>query len=144
MYIERKRGMARTTMSLKEIKMKHSITELYRIEGYKGLYTKEYLECEQIQILKRIGKHTFGKAQQCQYIVNAKGVATLHEPLSERTIYLYGEKTWFDTQEERDAYKAECEQTFITKRERIQLTNQLLSKIEHYTNEQLIQLIQQI
>lgn len=87
--------------------MKHNIEELYTIEGYTGLYTKEYLESEEIPVKKVRAK--LGEARVCRYYTGANkkdGSVKIYEPLSMRIGYMYGEKTWFDTMEERDAYRA--------------------------------------
>lgn len=89
--------------------MKHSVNELYHIpERYGHHYTREGLAAAGIQIAPpRTTRHnTPGMARAHGYLQNSKGYITIHDAEGDRVVYLYGEKTWFDAKEERDAYRA--------------------------------------
>lgn len=83
--------------------MKHFANELYKINGAK-FYTDDYIKSNKIPKGKRYGQEGWSKAltlgtnKDDFRIYTAEGV---------KIAYAYGEKTWFDTKEERDAYRAE-------------------------------------
>lgn len=83
--------------------MKHSIEEVYYISGRNGTYTAAYLAANNIPICSR---HTFlqeGYAHKCSYKVAPTFYLT--EVCGKRKVFMYGEKTWFDTEEELAAYR---------------------------------------
>lgn len=83
--------------------MKHSIEEVYSINGRNGTYTEAYLAAHGI----RIGHyHTLlqeGYATKCLYKVAKEFYLT--DVNGKRKVFMYGEKTWFDTEEEVMAYR---------------------------------------
>lgn len=76
--------------------MKHSVNELYRINGKPGLYTKEYLHTYGVQVGRWNEK---GKAHSVVYLCGSS-VLNIHDANSDRKIYKFGEHTYFDTEAE--------------------------------------------
>lgn len=116
--------------------MMHTYEELYKINGI-GFYTEDYLVANNIPMGKRFSDE--GKARRCVSLGTDKGTKTIHTAQGKRTIYTYGEKTWFDTEAERDAYRAQRN----AEREEETQKNKLLKTImEHYKDMSLEQLEQ--
>ena len=116
--------------------MMHTYEELYKINGI-GFYTEDYLVANNIPMGKRFSDE--GKARRCVSLGTDKGTKTIHTAQGKRTIYTYGEKTWFDTEAERDAYRAQRN----AEREEETQKNKLLKTImEHYKGMSLEQLEQ--
>lgn len=92
--------------------MKHSIQELYKIMSAKApiLATASFIEAygiptttAEVAQARLNGKRYALKATHQQ---SNKGYAKVYTANSIDLIWLYGEKTWFDTKEERDVYRA--------------------------------------
>ena len=83
--------------------MKHSIEEVYSINGRAGTYTAAYLRAHGI----RVGSHHTllqeGYATKCSYKVAPSFYLT--DVNGKRKVFMYGEKTWFDTEEELSAHR---------------------------------------
>jgi len=84
--------------------MMHTINELYKIDGAK-FYTADY-----------IIKHNIPKAKsyndtngwsKCYGLGTDRGTKNIHTADGVKVVYTYGEKTYFDTAEERDAYRVQ-------------------------------------
>lgn len=90
--------------------MKHSIDELYHIDGQK-LYTEDYLIAHNVQQRDRKSLNSKGwtRAHAEQGSGKDQG-KTIHTAKGSKRVYLYGEKTFFDTQAERDAYREQMNQ----------------------------------
>lgn len=86
--------------------MKHSVRELVKVNG-KGYYTQEYVEVNGIPQARTFGAGNSGW-QTVLWVNQKKGVIKIQTPTQVITGYLYGEKTWFDTEAERDEYRAAC------------------------------------
>ena len=105
--------------------MMHDVNELYHINGQK-LYTKDYIEAHNIP---KHNTHSEGGWSEVRYINNNKGVINIYTAQGKKVGYLYGQYTWFDTEAERDEYRAQrnAEREEETKR------NKMLKAImEHY------------
>jgi len=102
--------------------MKHNIEEIWTIptpfkngDGYKNNYYVEgYLVANNIARLtykQRMAlptneaRHT--APRPVTYLVGRDAVKIHNANGEQMLIYMYGEKTWFDTREERDAYRKE-------------------------------------
>lgn len=83
--------------------MKHSIEEVYYINGRNGTYTAAYLAANNIPIGSRHTLLQEGYAHKCSYKVAPTFYLT--EVCGKRKVFMYGEKTWFDTEEELAAYR---------------------------------------
>ena len=106
--------------------MMHTYKELYKIGG-KGFYTEDYLIANNIPMGNNFGEE--GKACRCVSLGPDKGTKNITTAQGKRTVYTYGEKTWFDTEAERDEYRAQRN----TEREEETKRNKMLKVImEHY------------
>lgn len=97
--------------------MMHSYKELYKINGQK-FYTEDYILAHNIPKAKRYGEEGWSN---CYGLGTDTGTKTIYTAEGKRTVYTYSEKTWFDTEEERDAYRAErnAERAEETKRNKM-------------------------
>lgn len=84
--------------------MRHDVRELYKINDVK-FYTEDYLETNNIPKANR-RTHTTGWSVAL-YLGTNKDDFRIYTADGIKIGYAYGEKTWFDTREERDAYRAE-------------------------------------
>jgi len=92
--------------------MKHSIRELYKVLGVKRPFLATPAFIEEYQIATTRESVSTARLNGSPYAIRAthqqahKGFALVHCVDSVDMIWMYGEKTWFDTKEERDAYRA--------------------------------------
>lgn len=119
--------------------MKHNVIELYKINGVK-FYTEDYIKANDIPkgdaYTRNSGwsvARSLGTNKDSFRIYTAEGV---------KVAYAYGEKTWFDTKEERDAYR---EEQAITKANATR-KNKLLKLINEHlatmSEEELVELLE--
>lgn len=78
--------------------MKHSINELYKINGKQGVFT-----ADAVRGLTNVYPLPANPEPKKGY----RFVYTNREKTVRKMVFTYGEKTWFDTEEERDAYREE-------------------------------------
>ena len=118
--------------------MKHNINELYNVkyENKKILATKELA-----QTMLNINGVT---AHHCTYHINNNKPVKVKDIKGDRLIYLYGEKTWFDTEAERDEYKAIMNEQRAKETERNKIKNAIIAKLNEMTADQLQALLEQI
>ena len=110
--------------------MMHNVNELYQINGQK-LYTKDYIEAHNIPKRNLYDIHSEGGWSEVRYINNNKGIINIYTAQGKKVGYLYGQYTWFDTEAERDEYRAQRN----TEREEETTRNKMLKAImEHYKN----------
>ena len=83
--------------------MKHSIEEVYSINDKTGTYTAAYLAVNGIQIGSHHTLMQEGYARKCSYKVTPTFYLT--DVGGKRKVFMYGEKTWFDTEEELAAHR---------------------------------------
>ena len=119
--------------------MKHSVNELYKINGVK-FYTKDYIKANNIQKSKMYGGGWsvaigLGTGKDDFRIYTAKGV---------KIAYAYGEKTWFDNREERDAYRAEQAIAREAAGRRNKLVKAINEKVAQMSEEELLELLKKI
>ena len=118
--------------------MKHSIDELYSIDG-KGLYTWDYIEANNIPKSKRSYDRTGYRSKG--WISGGKDEAKATTTNGIKIIYLYGEKTWFDTKEERDEYRTAraIEREHLIKRNKVlkAINEKIVNHLDSLTTEQL-------
>ena len=86
--------------------MMHSVEELYCIDG-RGCYTWDYICAKGIPVVKSLRDRVEGDAYTMSGFGPNTGSRRMYDADGYKIIYLYGEKTWFDTEEERDAYRAQ-------------------------------------
>lgn len=117
--------------------MMHTDNELYKINGQK-YYTEDYILAHNIPKAKRYGNEGWSIAMS---VADKKGYINIHTANGVVKGYIYGEHTWFDTEAERDEYRAwrNAEREEETRR------NKMLKAImEHYktmSTEQLEQVM---
>ena len=117
--------------------MKHSINELYAIDG-KGTYHQSYLNSIDTTGCHIIHKHFIinnPKKDGAFYYITAEGKVKA---------WLYGEKTWFDTKEERDEYRAQCRTEMAEKARRKALIDKVLNYCEGLSDEELANFLSKI
>ena len=82
--------------------MKHSVREFYRIDGQK-LYTEDYIIANNIPMCKK-GDYRHGWSVALYFSPN-RDTVNVYTANGKVVMYAFGEKTLFDTREERDAYR---------------------------------------
>ena len=105
--------------------MMHSYKELVKLNG-KGFYTHDYMTANNVP--KADCYDAEGWHNCCSLGVN-KDTIIIHTAEGTITGYAYGEKTWFDSREERDAYRA---QRNADREEEIKRNKMLKAIMEHY------------
>ena len=121
--------------------MKHSVNELYKINGAK-FYTEDYIKANNIQKSKGYTSDNgwsvaigLGTNKDDFRIYTAQGV---------KIAYAYGEKTWFDNKEERDAYRVEQAIAREAVGRRNKLVKAINEKVAQMSEEELIELLKKI
>lgn len=104
--------------------MKHTINELYKINGEK-FYTADYIAKHSIPKAKKYGAEGWSR---CYGLGADKGTKNIYTADGRKTVYTYGEKTYFDTAEERDAYREQQQ----NERAELAKKNRLLKAINCY------------
>jgi hypothetical protein len=110
--------------------MMHNVNELYHINGQK-LYTKDYIEAHNIPKRNIYDIHSEGGWSEVMYINNNKGIINIYTAQGKKVGYLYGQYTWFDTEVERDEYRA---QRNVEREEETKRNKMLKAIMEHYKN----------
>ena len=115
--------------------MMHTYKELYQIGG-KGYYTEDYIIANNIPMGKNFREE--GKARPCVHLGTDKGTKTIHTAEGKRTVYTYGEKTWFDTEAERDEYRAQRNAQREEETKRNKMLKAIMTHYESMSTEELI------
>ena len=124
--------------------MRHELTELYTHNG--KTYTAEALSKvigKDITTIKYRELRELGCARKhciCNYNTPNKASFEYITINGVKTAWQFGEKTFFDTEEERDAAREEYRQT----REQMKYRNELLKKIQELSTEELEKIIKNI
>ena len=117
--------------------MMHTDKELYKINGQK-LYTADYITANNVPKATREDSTGWSK---CYGMGTDKGTKNIYTAKGKKVIYTYGEHTWFDTAEERDAHREAMNQERAETNKR----NKMLAAImEHYksmSNEELANVV---
>lgn len=116
--------------------MMHTINELYKINGEK-FYTADYIEAHNIPKAKKYGAEGWSR---CYGLGANKGTKNIHTADGVKVVYTYGEKTYFDTEEERDTYR---EQQTIARAE-LTKKNKLLKAIDCYYRTMSIEELEEV
>lgn len=129
--------------------MKHGYNELFKIKGLKNYYTENAIKELGVSIDEGRNPHLKdGDAYRCishQQAGGAKGFFRLWDGAdSIRIVYTVGETLWFDTKEERDAYREE----YQAARNLAITQNKIIKRIDEYlrtlTPEQLEEMAQKL
>lgn len=109
--------------------MMHSINELKRINNRK-LYTADYIKANNVakEALSNVGYLVSDTIN----IITANGVIKG---------YMYGEYTWFDTKEERDAYRAERNAERAEETKRNKMLKAILAHYKTLSTEELEKIV---
>ena len=105
--------------------MIHDIDELYRIQGSNKLLTKEAAELLHL--------HRYRATHKTHPTDEVK----VYDVDSIKIIYMFGEKTWFDTQEELNAYRIAYHKEQEIKRERSKVKQAIIAELDNMSTEQL-------
>lgn len=132
--------------------MKHSIEELYslRNSNNRSLMTKEY--CKANGIVIATNREVWKACQKNGeiYAMHAHSHQNNNKPVKVldvngiKLIYLFGEKTYFDTQEELDSHRKAFQEQQAKEREINKLKKELLAKVEGMSAEELKKIIEEI
>ena len=121
--------------------MMHSVKELFKIDGAK-FYTYEYIEENSIPKAHGYDGHGWEVAR---YFNPSKAKVLLHTPNGKKEIFIYGEKIWFDTQDERDAYRAEksAERAKLIARNKVlkAVNEKIAKRLDGMSEQELIDLL---
>ena len=123
--------------------MKHSIHELYYIylelDNQKKLATLAFIKENEIAIAtpRNRGSHLVYACPCRSHFNNNKPVKVLDACGKTKLIYLFGEKTWFDTQEELDQHRAEYQVQRAQEITRNKVKKALNEKLDQMTIEEL-------
>lgn len=101
--------------------MKHSIKELYHINGQYGLYTKEAVDKAGLHIKTRHDDWWVpNMAIQAIMRVSSRKPFKIYHSVGNKTDYVwaygYGEQAWFDTEEERSTFLTQLNEEAIKNR----------------------------
>lgn len=119
--------------------MKHSITELYTIKGLKGIYSEDYLDYHFVKVAPKYTTQQEGEAYPLSYRTNA-GTLNVHTATGIKVVYTIGEKTWYDTEEERQqARKANEDKRAEQARRRM-----AMEKLDKLSTKQLEKLVEKL
>lgn len=118
--------------------MKHNISELYRIEGQQGTYSADYLFAHNIRVPKNYRDMTDGDAWHLISKQGTNGKLTVHTAYGIRVVYMFGEKTFFDTYEEVLQAKAEY-QKLRAEQARRRIALEKLEKLSTANLEKLVE-----
>ena len=131
--------------------MKHSIKELYYVCncGKNFLATAEYIKVFNIptdrQAVDAAKSWGLPYARCALYHQHKDDAVLVYHPYTLGTIYMFGEKTWFDTQKELNDYRAKYHEQRQLNMERNKAKAQLIQYIEnHMTTEQILNLLQEL
>ena len=111
--------------------MKHSINELYKT-GRNTFCTHDYIEMKKLEEYKKV-----------MFLVNRNEIE-VHTVGGIKVAYMYGEKTWFDTKEERDIYReeqAKARAELVAKNKVIKAINE---KLKEMSEEELVKLLEKM
>ena len=120
---------------------------LFRLNG-KGYYTADYLEVNNIPKPVKI----FGRknreivktpASTVSYIVADK-VSVVNTSHGVVSIYMYGEKNFFYSEEERDAYREEQKKIREEKKRRNNIINDIVDRLNDMTEQEIYQVLKSL
>lgn len=119
--------------------MMHSMDELYKINGQK-FYTKDYIIAHNVPKRKSFGSNE-GWSLALYACANKKGYITIITADGEKKGYLFGERAWFDTEEERDAYRAQRNAQMAENSKRNKMLKAIMVHYESMSTEELEQVV---
>ena len=127
--------------------MKHNVNEIYSIKRHvsaNNFYcTLAYCEANNISIYSYKNNRE-GQAHQQPYIQGCKGQFKYHDIDGMHIAYLYGEYTWFDTEEERDACRERHNKEQAEQRARNKVKKAILERLDQMSIEELEEVLKKI
>lgn len=120
--------------------MIHSVEELYCIDG-RGCYTWDYLCAKGVPVAQNYRDKVEGDAYTMTSFGPNKGSRRMYDANGYKIIYLYGEKTWFDTEEERDAYRVQRNIEKAKSARRNKAKAKVITYLDTLTTEQLEKIV---
>lgn len=118
--------------------MKHNVEEFYKVNGQK-FYTMDYIIANDIPKCKR-GNRTNGYSV-AMYLGTSKDTVNVHTANGVVVMYAFGEKTLFDTREERDAYRiqyAKDREAMVSKNKVIKAITTKLTEMDEKSLRELL------
>ena len=119
--------------------MTHHIDELYTMTANnKKVYcSRLFLEKNGLTVTDRKARTTAKIiVSKCSGVTNKDTIKVLFAK-GERTVYVYGSYHWFDTEEERDTYRAQAQAEYKAMVERNKVQKAIVSVLDTMTKEQL-------
>ena len=119
--------------------MTHHTDELYTMTANnKKVYcSRLFLEKNGLTVTARENRTTAKiVVSKCFGVTNKDTIKVLFAS-GERTVYIYGSYHWFDTERERDVYKAQTQAEYKAMVERNKVQKAIVSKLDTMTKEQL-------
>ena len=121
--------------------MKHNVTELYKINGTK-FYTEDYIKANAVPKGERYtGDNGWSIAR---YLGPGRDDFRIYTSTGIKTAYAYGEKTWFDSREERDTYRAEQTVARANASRKNKVIKAINEKLADMSEEELVELLKKI
>ena len=121
--------------------MKHSVRELYKIDGYR-FYSEDYIVANNVPKSKMYSGE--GGWRTATYLGTSKDEFRIYTADGIKIAYAYGEKTWFDTREERDAYRVEQNIARENAGKRNKVVKAINAKLAEMSEEELMELLKKI
>jgi hypothetical protein len=125
--------------------MWHNVTELYEIktDKTKKYYTKSYMvEHGYIKDNTQLVSNRLWR--KCSNIYSKTEITVYDANNKTFTIYLYGEKTWFYSQEERDSYRQQRKIEYETLKMKNKVLKAIAEKLDNNTLEELTELLEKL
>lgn len=123
--------------------MKHSISEIYivhsNISGANLMVTEQYVMANNIPTpdYRDRTKHLIYARPMLSHLNNNKPIAVRDLGDEVKLIYLFGEKSWFDSQEELDAYRVEYQREREESIARNKVKKAVIEKLEGMSKAEL-------
>lgn len=125
--------------------MKHCDEELYTIHGDRNIYyTQDYLEANGFSVPKRWHDADNEKTARKCYGFTNKDTIKVCSANEAAVRYVYGSHLWFDTKEERDAYRAEANAEYAEMVATNKVKKAIMAKLEGLTKEQLLLILESL
>lgn len=120
--------------------MKHNVNELFKIYNVSRPFiaTEEYIKKYNIPISSRGGSAPY--AIRMSYRVNNGRPVALYTKDSVVQIYFFGEKTWFDTEEELKAHRAQRQKD----KEKASRYNKAIGRIQYTLDRMTIEELEEL
>ncbi len=120
---------------------------LFRLNG-KGYYTADYLEVNNIpkpvKIFGRKNKEMVKTPASTVSYIGADKVSVVNTSKGVTSIYMYGEKNFFYSEEERDAYREEQKIFRAEQKKKNDVIKSITEKLKEMSQEELEKLLKEL